>query len=53
MAIANAGSVAPLRRPNFRDLAPRLQQLFELAKEEETRKANKSGGLLSKLRGKA
>lgn len=44
---------SPAHRPTFKELTPRLQQLFEMAKEEEARKPQpKPGGLLSKLRGK-
>lgn len=50
-------------RPSFRDLTPRLQQMLDAARDEDSRKATAaalaasakpapSGGLLSKLRGK-
>eukprot|EP00955_Chlamydomonas_euryale_P085422 364098-Chlamydomonas_euryale.AAC.7 len=52
----------PARRPSFRDLTPRLQQMLDAAREDDARKqtqqaaAAKSSsgpaGLLSKLRGK-
>jgi len=40
---------SPAHRPAFRELTPRLQLLFDMAKEDEARRAMKSGGLFSKL----
>eukprot|EP00877_Chromochloris_zofingiensis_P013896 jgi/Chrzof1/8760/Cz03g23150.t1 len=40
---------APQHRPTFKELTPRLQLLLDIAKEDEARKSQSKGGLLSKL----
>lgn len=41
---------SPQHRPTFKALTPRLQALYDAAKEDEAKRAK--GGILSKLRGK-
>ena len=47
--MAACWDASPLHRPSFKELTPQLQLLLDVVREEEARKANSKGGLLSKL----